>query len=165
MPASARNYSTVASSLSPTGSRVERMSAVVDALWNAFGEHRPMSWVGFYLDRSDQPDEARLALGPCRDKPACSPIGLHGVCGQALTGRAIKIIYDVNDLGEAYIACDPRDRSEIVLPLFDSGGRCWGVLDIDSWEVGAFTEDDAQGLTAVLIAAGLTAEASHARGG
>lgn len=151
-----RDYSELAASLIATGSRDDRMNAVVDALWESFGNHQPLSWVGFYLDQPDQPNELRLVLGPCRDKPACSPIGLHGVCGQALTGREAKIIRDVSELGEHYIACDPRDRSEIVLPMFDHAGICWGVLDIDSWEVGAFSESDAKGLKAVLIAADLT---------
>jgi putative methionine-R-sulfoxide reductase with GAF domain len=159
MAATLRDYSTVIESLVPAGSRDDRMTAVVDALWRAFGNHQPISWVGFYLDQPDQPEEMRLVLGPHRDKPACSPIGLHGVCGQALTEREVKIIRDVNELGEHYIACDPRDRSEIVLPLFDGAGICWGVLDDDSWEVGALSDDDARGLRAVLLTAGLTEEA------
>jgi putative methionine-R-sulfoxide reductase with GAF domain len=159
MAAVLRDYSAIIESLAPAGSRDDRMKAVVDALWSAFGNHQPISWVGFYLDQPGQPEDSRLVLGPHRDKPACSPIGLHGVCGQALMGGEVKITSDVNELGDAYIACDPRDRSEIVLPLFDGAGTCWGVLDVDSWEVGAFSGDDARGLRAVLITAGLTAEA------
>jgi putative methionine-R-sulfoxide reductase with GAF domain len=156
MTDASRDYSVIAASLTRTGEREARMKTVVDALWHSFGNHQPMSWVGFYLDQPDQPDESRMVLGPCRDMPACSPIGLHGVCGQALVSRQVTIVHDVNDLGEAYIACDPRDRSEIVLPLFTDEGRCWGVLDVDSWQVGAFNEDDAEGLRKVLLAAGLT---------
>ena len=138
------------------GSRENRMRAVVDALWEAFSQHG-YSWVGFYIDCPDQPDDRRLILGPCRDKPACSPIGLHGVCGQALASKSVRIVRDVHDLGENYIACDPRDRSEIVLPLLDpkQPDLCWGVLDIDSHSVGAFDEGDAEGLRSVLSAAGL----------
>lgn len=160
MPTSARDYPGVAALIALTGSRDDRMHAVVDALWSVFGEHQPMSWVGFYLDQPDAPDERRMVLGPCRDKPACSPIGLHGVCGQALLDRETKIIRDVNDLGEKYIACDPRDRSEIVIPLVDEGGTCWGVLDVDSWDAGAFSEQDAEGLQRVLINAGLTVQST-----
>lgn len=130
------------------------MRIVVDAIWDALHEDR-VSWVGFYLDQPNEPDDRRLVLGPCRDKPACSPIGLHGVCGQALISRTVRIVDDVNELGEDYIACDPRDRSEIVVPLIDADGRCRGVLDIDSWQVGAFDQSDAAGLREVLRAAEL----------
>jgi putative methionine-R-sulfoxide reductase with GAF domain len=130
------------------------MRIVVDALWEAFHDHG-VSWVGFYLDQPDASDERRLVLGPCRDKPACSPIGLHGVCGQALTSRQTRIVVDVATLGPNYIACDPRDRSEIVIPLQRQAGLIWGVLDVDSWEVGAFDTSDDVGLRAILAAAEL----------
>jgi GAF domain-containing protein len=65
------------------------------------------------------------------------------------------VVHDVWELGESYVTCDPRDRSEVVVPLIDKDGSCWAVLDLDSHEVGAFTEADAQGLTSALRAAGL----------
>lgn len=132
------------------------MRSVVDVLWE--GLHGTgVSWVGFYLDQGpDIPGERRLVLGPRRDKPACSPIGLHGACGRALRMGHPLVVRDVRDLGDGYIACDPRDRSEIVIPLVEHGGTCTGVLDLDSHEVAAFGEADAAGLTKVLLAAGLT---------
>lgn len=60
------------------------------------------------------------------------------------------------DLGPNYIACDPRDRSEVIIPLFDETGRCWGVLDVDSHDTGAFGDRDVDGLLTVLRRAGLT---------
>ena len=130
------------------------MQAVVDDLWSALSD-AGVSWVGFYLDRPDEPDDSRLVLGPHRDAPACSPIGLHGACGMALRERRDVIIEDVSALGEDYIACDPRDRSEIVIPLTDDTGGVWAVLDLDSRDLGAFDETDAAGLRRVLEAAGL----------
>lgn len=129
-----------------------RMQTVVDALWEAFSAEG-YSWVGFYLADEQASESERLVLAARRDKPACSPIGLHGVCGQGYASRRTVIVRDVVDLGEAYVACDPRDRSEIVLPVFD-GERCIGVLDVDSWEIGSFTERDEAGLVRVLRAAG-----------
>ncbi len=149
-----RPYEAVARTLSATGSRDERMSAVVDALWNGLRD-AGVTWVGFYVDRPGEPDDCRLVLGPCRDKPACSPLGLHGVCGQVVRFRQSRVVDDCSSLGEDYIACDPRDRSEICVPLLDDAGVCWGVLDLDSHEVGAFGESDEQGLRRVLAAAGL----------
>jgi len=127
------------------------MRSVVDALWDAL-QDTAVSWVGFYVHEGAE----ELILGPRRDKAACSPIGLHGVCGQAFRLRKPIIVRDVTELGENYIACDPRDRSEVVVPLFDESGSCWGVLDLDSHEVGAFDDTDVTGLQQVLRAAGLT---------
>jgi putative methionine-R-sulfoxide reductase with GAF domain len=128
--------------------REERVRRLVDALWEGLA-HSGVSWVGVYVAEGEQ-----LVLGPCRDKPACSPIGLHGACGQALLSRQTLIVRDVAELGGNYIACDPRDRSEIVVPLLDkSTGACWGVLDLDSWEVGAFSDADDRGLRMVIDAA------------
>ncbi len=150
-----RPYAAIAARLAPDGPRDARMRAVADALWEGLRE-RGVSWVGFYIERPEAAAEERLELGPCRNKPACSPIGLHGVCGQALLAGRARIVHDVADLGRDYIACDPADRSEIVIPLADDHGRCWGVLDLDSHEVGAFNDADRVGLVQVLRAAGFT---------
>jgi putative methionine-R-sulfoxide reductase with GAF domain len=149
-----RPYETVAASMSAAGSREQRMQAVADALWEALSD-KGVSWVGFYLDRPGEPDDRRLVLGPCRDRVACTPIGLHGVCGQAMRFRRARIVPNVTELGDEYIACDPLDRSEITIPLVDERGACWGVLDLDSRDESAFGEADEQGLCRVLKAAGL----------
>lgn len=149
-----REYNSIVANISVSGSRSERMQAVVEALWNAFSI-RGYSWVGFYLESPEAANDAKLVLGPRRDKPACSPIGLHGACGMAFATKLTLIVRDVKDLGDNYIACDSRDQSEIVIPLIDVDGHCWGVLDIDSHEVGAFTGHDEEGLRAILHAAGL----------
>ena len=129
----------------------ERMQTVVDELWAALSG-RGVSWCGFYLSSGSGKE---LVLGPRRDKPACSPIGLEGVCGRAWREKRAVVGRDVAELGEAYIACDPRDRSEVVVPLLDADGECRAVLDLDSHEAGVFSEADADGLRLVLEAAGL----------
>jgi len=148
-----RLYDKVIRELTCTGDRQQRMRTVVDTLWEALKD-TGVSWVGFYVHEGG--DE--LVLGPRRDKPACSPIGLHGACGRAYRERRPLVVRDVAALGENYIACDPRDRAELVIPLFEADGRCWGVLDVDSFEAGAFGTDDVEGLLGVLQAAGLTAK-------
>ncbi len=146
-----RPYDQIAERIVVGGNRAQRMRAVVDGLSDALHD-KGVAWVGFYLHEGG--DE--LVLGPLRDKPACSPIGLHGVCGQAFRSGEARVVRDVAELGDEFIACDPRDRSEVVVPCFESDGRCWGVLDLDSHELGAFTDADAAGLRMVLEAAGLT---------
>ncbi len=132
--------------------RAARMQAAVDVFWEFLGP-TGVSWIGFYLKT---PGKDEMVLGARRDKPACSPIGLHGTCGRCRReGRAL-IVRDVASLGANYIACDPRDRSEVVVPLFEADGMCWGVLDADSYEVGAFDESDARGLESAVELVGLS---------
>jgi putative methionine-R-sulfoxide reductase with GAF domain len=152
MPALTRDFDAIVRSL-PAGmqtlSREQRMRLMVDAVWDALHD-KGVSWVGFYIDHPDLPDDQRLILGPCRNRPACSPIGLHGVCGQVLRSGKTMIVRDVADLGANYVACDPRDKAEVCIPLFDEKGNVWGVFDVDSWEVGAFGEHDVAGFCRVL---------------
>ena len=134
----------------------ERMDAFVDLWWDAFAR-TGASWVGFYVDHPGEPDDRRMTLAARRPKPACSPIGIHGACGQALVAARCLVVRDVADLGAGYIACDPRDRSELVVPCLRPDGTAWAVLDIDSHDVGSFDAGDAEGCGQLLVAAGLSA--------
>lgn len=138
------------------GDAEARMQRFVDAAWDALSP-QGVSWIGFYF--KDDGAET-MTLGHRRDKPACSPIGLHGVCGRGWREERSIVVRDVRVLGPEYVACDPRDQSEVVVPLFDSAGRCTGVLDADSFDVGAFDERDAKELARLLVAWGLTGERS-----
>jgi putative methionine-R-sulfoxide reductase with GAF domain len=146
-----RPYDILAGRITACTDRARAMQAFVDLLWEVL-HATDISWVGFYCHEGR--DE--LVLGPRRDKPACSPIGLHGACGQAFKAGRPLVVTDVAELGEDYIACDPRDRSEVVIPLFDEAGTCWGVLDVDSHQIGAFDDEDVAGLLLLLRKAGLT---------
>ena len=140
-PEPAHRYARVAAALAaaiqPGATLPDRMQLIADEIWREFGEHRPVSWVGFYLLGAGE-----MTLGPRRDKPACSPIGLHGACGAAALSGKTVVVRDVRELGAAYIACDPRDLAEIVVPVRARDGRVTGVLDVDSHSVGAFGETD-----------------------
>ena len=100
-----------------------------------------LNWAGFYLMKGDE-----LVLGPFQGKPACVriPIG-RGVCGTAVATNSVQRIYDVHEF-EGHIACDAASNSEIVIP-FSINGEIAGVLDIDSPNVGRFSEIDEEGLT------------------
>ncbi|MBA4028813.1 MAG: hypothetical protein C0475_06725 [Planctomyces sp.] len=143
----------------PGESRHQAMSRLCDALWDAFAS-QGLSWVGFYLP--DPADPSALLLGPRRDKPACSPIGLHGVCGRGLTTRRAVVVRDVAVMGPSYIACDPRDRSELVAPCFNPDGSCWGVIDLDSFDLGAFDQADALSVLRLARHTGLSAHQDDA---
>ncbi len=152
-----RDYTSAARRVSTAGDESARMQRVTDVLWEEF-HSAGVSWVGFYT----HPGGDELVLGARRDKPACSPIGLHGACGRAFLSRRALVVADVRALGPNYIACDPRDQSEVVVPLLRPDGTCWGVLDVDSYDLAAYDEADVHGLQAVLLAAGLTAPPSAA---
>ncbi len=161
----ARDYAAilhrVESDIPPSADRETRMRLLVDILWDAL-HTAAVSWAGFYLPDPSEPQH--LILGPRRDKPACSPIGLHGACGKSFLTREPLIVHDVAALGPNYIACDPKDRSELVLPCLEPDGAAWGVLDLDSYDVGAFNEHDGRELTRILHVAGLTTPPKNASG-
>lgn len=98
------------------------------------------NWTGFYLM-----EEGELVLGPFQGLPACIriPIG-RGVCGTSAKRRETLVVDDVNAF-EGHIACDSASQSEIVIPLVKND-ELIGVLDIDSPEIGRFSEEDRVGL-------------------
>jgi putative methionine-R-sulfoxide reductase with GAF domain len=136
----------------PSAGRGERMRQVCDAAWDTIGS-RDVSWLGFYT-KVDGRDE--MVLGPRRDKPACSPIHLGGMCGRSWQERRPILIHDTAALEGGYIACDPKDRSEAVIPLFDERGGCYGVFDLDSYGIGAFNSVDIAALTDLVERVGLS---------
>jgi len=147
-----RDYAGVVSRLKPAPDRAATMQLAVDALWDTLG-NRGVSWIGFYT-KAEGRDE--MLLQARRDKPACSPIGLHGMCGRCWQERKPIIVRDVATLGANYIACDPKDKSEVVIPLFEPDGTCWGVLDADSYDVDSFQDFDVGGLTRLVERLGLS---------
>ncbi|MBV6421493.1 MAG: Free methionine-R-sulfoxide reductase [Ignavibacteriaceae bacterium] len=91
-----------------------------------------ISWVGFYLFNGE-----KLYLGPFQGKVACTNIEIgKGVCGTAARKRETIIVADVNKF-PGHIACDSSSKSEIVIPLIQTG-KLLGVLDIDSYEQNSF---------------------------
>ena len=109
-------------------------------LWQEIPE---INWVGFY-----KMTDGVLVLGPFQGKPACIriPVG-RGVCGTAVAEDKVQLVYDVHQF-PGHIACDCASKSEIVLPIHGKG-EIWGVLDIDSPNIGRFTEKDKEGLLQV----------------
>jgi GAF domain-containing protein len=103
-----------------------------------------VNWAGFYFMRGDE-----LVLGPFQGKVACVRIALgRGVCGVAAERRETLLVSDVHAF-PGHIACDAASRSEIVLPIVNNG-LLWGVLDLDSPQLGRFDNEDAAGLGALV---------------
>ncbi len=144
----------LARAIPPGADRGTRMQAFVRTAWNALAS-TGVSWLGFY--ERDPADDTQLLLAAREPRPACSPIGLHGACGQSLRAAKPLVVRDVAELGAGYIACDPRDLSEVVVPCLEAPGRAWGVLDLDSHDLASFSEADAAALAALLRKSGLSA--------
>ncbi len=99
-----------------------------------FQELAKINWVGFYLMKEEE-----LVLGPFQGKPACVRIKIgSGVCGTAVAEKASQLVADVHQF-PGHIACDAASRSELVIPIIINN-KVLGVLDIDSPEVGRFSE-------------------------
>ena len=102
-----------------------------------------INWAGFYLMKGDS-----LYLGPFQGKVACTVIPMgKGVCGAAAASREIQLVPDVHQF-PGHITCDSASNSEIVLPLIVND-QLVCVMDIDSPEFARFTQEDAQGLSAL----------------
>ena len=109
-----------------------------------FHELADLNWAGFYLNKGEQ-----LVLGPFQGKVACVRIAFgRGVCGAAAASLQTQRVEDVHAF-PGHIACDSASNSELVVPLVKEG-RLIGVLDIDSDQPDAFTDEDATRLAAIL---------------
>jgi len=83
-------------------------------------------WVGFYIVKGDE-----LVLAPFQGPVACTRIKKgRGVCGAAWERQQTLIVPDVEQF-PGHIACSSLSRSEIVIPVFNSG-TVTAVLDVDS---------------------------------
>jgi len=139
------NYTQVAQQLAALTEGVPYEAAnLANASALLWQEMPDINWVGFY-----KMTEGALVLGPFQGKPACIriPVG-RGVCGTAVAEDRIQLVYNVHDF-PGHIACDSASNSEIVLPIHVNG-EIWGVLDIDSPNIGRFTEDDQTGLEQIV---------------
>jgi L-methionine (R)-S-oxide reductase len=102
-------------------------------------------WTGWYLLHGGD-----LTIGPYQGPLACLVLPAHeGVCWAGIDGGEAVIVADVHAFA-GHVACDPRSRSEIVVPLRDSSGAIVGVLDVDSERPAHFDEVDREGLETVV---------------
>lgn len=103
-------------------------------------------WTGFY--RVTGPE--MLKIGPYQGGHGCLQIPFsRGVCGAAARTGEVQLVPDVHAF-EGHIACASSTQSELVLPVYRGDGSLAGVFDIDSDRPDAFTQTDAEALTAIL---------------
>lgn len=106
-------------------------------------------WTGFY--RVTAPE--LLKIGPYQGGHGCLVIPFNrGVCGAAARTGQIQRVADVNAF-DGHIACATSTQSELVLPVWSKTGNLIAVLDIDSNQSAAFTDQDATAIATILKAA------------
>jgi L-methionine (R)-S-oxide reductase len=102
-------------------------------------------WAGFYILENN-----RLLVGPYQGPLACQQLPYaKGACWHAVLNKKSVLLPDVSQFS-GHIACDPRSKSELVVPVFNDKGNIYGVMDIDSERLNAFDEADEEGISKIL---------------
>ena len=102
-------------------------------------------WTGFYALKNGE-----LLVKTYQGPLACQVLKKNtGVCWTAVNKQKTIIVPDVHQF-EGHIACDPRSKSEIVVPVHDKKGGIIGVLDIDSKVLNRFDATDAMELEKII---------------
>ncbi len=125
-----------------TADPIARM-ATICALLHAKMPH--FFWTGFY-----RLVDGELVVGPYQGPVACALLPPpNGVCWQGVTSGETVIVPDVHAFA-GHVACDPRSRSEIVVPVRDAAGQIIAVLDVDSDQPDSFAAVDQVGLEKIV---------------
>lgn len=137
-----RIYSQLSELLPKSNDTLARMATVLAVL------HHKMDyyfWTGFYFLKDGQ-----LIVGPYQGPVACQELEKgKGVCWAGIQRQEPVIVQDVEQF-PGHIACDPRSKSEIVLPVRNNNNEIIGVLDIDGKELNAFDQTDRQELSRII---------------
>jgi L-methionine (R)-S-oxide reductase len=121
--------------LMKTGDIDARMATISAVLHHKLNK---VLWTGFYSLKNGE-----LLVKTYQGPLACQVLKKNtGVCWTALNKQETIIVPDVHQF-EGHIACDPRAKSEIVVPVRDKNGIIIGVLDIDSKVLDRFDKTDA----------------------
>ena len=128
-------YGRITSVLDEEDDWITAMATVACELHNAFDHYH---WTGFY--RTTSP--GILKIGPYQGGHGCLVIAFeNGICGAAARTGKTQNVPNVHDRPE-HIACSSTTNSEIVVPIKDSKGNVIAVLDVDSDELAAFSDED-----------------------
>lgn len=137
-----RIYDQLHKLLTATDSLEARMATIVAVL------HHKMDyffWTGFYCLYNDE-----LTVRTYQGPVACQVLQKDtGVCWAAINAGQTIVVPDVHQF-PGHIACDSRSNSEIVVPIRNSQGEIFGVLDVDSKDFNSFDETDARWLEKII---------------
>ncbi len=137
-----RIYTQLQSLLEKSRDSVAHMATVAAVLHHKMPDY---FWTGFYILKNDV-----LVVGPYQGPVACQILpGPQGVCWAGIHKKKTVVVPDVHTF-PGHVACDSRSNSEIVVPVFRDKGKAWGVLDVDSLHLNAFSERDARWLEKIV---------------
>ncbi|GHA59795.1 hypothetical protein GCM10008927_26720 [Amylibacter ulvae] len=141
------NYADLAKSIdSLTSGESDQVALMATVACEVHHADDRFDWTGFY--RVVEPD--LMKIGPYQGGHGCLVIPFsRGVCGAAARSGETQLVADVNAF-DGHIACASSTQSELVIPVYDRAGELIGVFDIDSDQPGAFTQADADALSAIL---------------
>jgi GAF domain-containing protein len=124
-----------------TDNTIARMATTVALLHNKFDYY---FWTGFYILNNGE-----LTVGPYQGSLACMVLRQNtGVCWAGINQQKAILVENVDDF-PGHIACDSRSQSEVVIPLFKNN-QIIAILDVDSKELGSFSEADVVGLQKII---------------
>jgi L-methionine (R)-S-oxide reductase len=130
-----RIYQQLKELVQKTDNKIARMSTISAVLHHKMDT---FSWTGFYLLSKNE-----LIVGPYQGPLACQLLEKNrGVCWESIKEQQIITVPDVHKF-TGHISCDPRSKSEIVVPVRNNRKEIIGVLDIDSTRFENFDETDA----------------------
>jgi GAF domain-containing protein len=125
-----------------TENKIARMATIAAILHHKMAQ---FFWTGFYILI-----DGELIIGPYQGPLACQILEKEkGVCWTGVTSKKTIIVPDVHKF-PGHVTCDSRSNSEIVVPLIDKENQVWGVLDVDSRKIGAFSESDKKWLEKIV---------------
>ncbi|KIC40755.1 diguanylate cyclase [Ruegeria sp. ANG-R] len=141
------NYDTLAKTIAAlTEGETDEVALMATVACEVHHSDERFDWTGFY--RVTEPEV--LKIGPYQGGHGCLVIPFsRGVCGAAARTGQVQLVADVETFPD-HIACASSTRSELVLPVRDSGGNVIAVFDIDSDQPDAFREEDAAALGSIL---------------
>ena len=132
----------VAAALEGVSDHTAAMATISSLVHHSLG----FLWTGFYRVIAPR----KLLIGPYQGTLGCLEMEFgRGVCGTAAEAGEAVIVEDVLRHSN-HITCDPRARSEIVVPVFDPEGELIAVFDVDSDLPGNFSEVDKVGLERIV---------------
>ncbi len=137
-----RIYEQLRELLTKTENRTARMATMAALLHHKMPHY---FWTGFYTLI-----DGELIVGPYQGPLACQVLEKKkGVCWASVEKEDTIVVPDVNKF-PGHIPCDSRSNSEIVVPLFSEDSQVWGVLDVDSRKLDAFSEIDKEWLEKIV---------------